>query len=208
MSLDAWWVKPLALLLLAGALFGAFELYNRYQRELGATTARAKLQEGFAAGAARAAAQAKSEFDQKQTATEKSHAEDLQRAGVQIAAGLAARTELERLRARLRDPRPAAGAASAPTGPGPDGAAVAYRLLDACAERYEEVAGDAGRYANQVIGLQGFTLANQIEGTPLAATPAGERPRAGFIGLAAQPATEPARPTPGAPAPPLYAEAP
>lgn len=42
-----------------------------------------------------------------------------------------------------------------------DAAKVARELLGECASRYAEVAGEAGKLAAQVIGLQGFLLASE-----------------------------------------------
>lgn len=197
----AWWVKPVATLVVLAALLGAVTAFISHQRALGFEQGQAESERDYEAGMARAAAEAAALAERKQIAVENSHVKDLERANLQIAAGLAARTELERLRARLRDPRPSGAAASAAAGPGPDDTPRAYGLLEACAGRYEEVAGDAGRLAGQVIGLQGFVLANQIGGMPTA-TPVGERPRAGLESLATQPTTEPPGLHWGAAAPP------
>ena len=199
-----WWVKPLAYLLTVAALLGGFAAFVSHERTLGSIAGRAALQKGYDEGYAKATAAANALFEKKQTAVEDSHAADLKRDRVQIAAGLAARTELGRLRNRLSRPSAPAAGASTATGPGADDTAALRAVLGACAGRYEEVAGDAGRLANQVTGLQGFILADQIGGTSVTA-PAGERSRAGDLAdsaLATQPATVPPRQTPGEAVPP------
>lgn len=208
----AWWFKPLLISLAVASLIGAFAAFVNHEREVGAASAIAKADKAYAAGLKKATEEAQALRTQQLTAVEASHAQDLERATIQIADGLAARTELERLRYRLSRLGSPAGPAADQARPIPDGQALANGLLSACAERYESVARDAGRYADQVIGLQGFVLANQIESGSTApregagertVSPAGASSRVGLIFLATQPATEPARPTPGAPAPPI-----
>lgn len=201
MNLTLWWVKPLVALAVVAFLVGAVELFAHTQRSEGFVLGQAKLKAQYARQLDDANAIAATKAAAVQTQVETSHAKDLARADAQIVAGLAARTELDRLRDTLRRARPAAAASAADARPGPDAGPDYAGLLDACSVRYEAVAGDAGRLATQVIGLQGFVLAERIEGESTQA-PVGARSRAGFIGLAAQPTTEPSGPTPVSAAPP------
>lgn len=188
MNLTLWWIKPLAIFALVASLIGGFAMFVSHERELGKVAGQAELKRGYDAGVAKAAKEAKELADKFQTAVEKSHAEDLARAEVRIADGLAARTELDRLRARLRNPGPAVAGSAPQAGPVADAPATVYGLLEACSVRYEAVAGDAGRLAGQVIGLQGYVLSvTGMGGNSLAA----ERAPAGFIGLVTQTATGP-----------------
>lgn len=185
MNLTLWWIKPLLIGLVVIGLAGTFEYWLRGERAAAAGVATASLQASYSKGVIDAKDKADAEFARKQAATEKSHAEDLARANARIADGLAARSELDRLRDRLRRPGPDAASAASQAGPVVDGSAVAYQLLGECSERYEAVAGDAGLLAAQVIGLQGFILANEIGSN----SPVGERSRAGLIDLVTQPTT-------------------
>lgn len=201
--------RPLALVALLAGLFWGFEAYTSHEYGLGYGVGRAELKAQYDAQLAAATAQAHAEEDIRRTATETSHAQDLHRATIQVADGLAARTELGRLRDRLSRPDPAPTCADTAPGPVPDVSATYRELLGTCADRYESVAGDAGRLADQVIGLQGYVraaclVADEIGGD----SPAGERPRAGFSSLATQPATEPPRPAPGGATPPPTVGAP
>lgn len=199
MNIVAWWVKPLiyiALLIFIGTCVAEF---ISHERALGAAAQDAAYAKGVAEAKDAAAALAQ----QKSTAVETSHANDLKSTARQLSAGNAARTQLSLLRAQLAR-TPAAGA-SAASGPVADDTTVYRGLLDACSVRYEAVAGSASSLALQVVGLQGYVRGlfvgepNQIEDTrggpgaanpTTPATPVGERLRAGFIGLVTQPTTE------------------
>lgn len=196
-------VKPLLIVALIAALIGGFELYTHHEYSLGYEAGRSGLKADYDRQLAAATAQAHADEDIRRTATETSHAKDLQRAAVQVADGLAARTELGRLRDRLSRPGPAASCADAAPGPVPDVSAPYRELLSTCAGRYEDVAGDAGRLADQVIGLQGYVRAACLAADEIGGdSPAGERPRAGSSSLAAQPATAVPRPAPDEAPPP------
>lgn len=188
----AWWVKPLlALALVAGLLLG-FTALMSHERGLGFAAGQAQMKSDLDREFKRAQAKALEDEDAKRAATETSHAEDLKRADVRIASGVAARTELERLRARLSRPSAAASAASGAAGPSTDAGALNRELLGECAGRYEAVAGDARRYADQVIGLQGYVRAACLpQGIESGSPPVGVDSRAGFIGLVTQPTTAP-----------------
>lgn len=189
MNFTLWWVKPLIALAVVAFLVGAVELFAHGQRSEGFAQGQTKLKAQYARQLDEAKADADARAARVQTAVEKSHAQDLARKDDQIVAGLAARTELDRLRDTLRRARPTAAASAAGAGPVVDAGPDYAGFFGACSERYEAVAADAGKLADQVIGLQGFILAERIEGRPLA-TPVGERPRVGIIALATQPTTE------------------
>jgi hypothetical protein len=203
-NLTLWWVKPLIYALVVAGALGAFAAFVKHERDIGAAKATAELQRGYDEGMAEAKKLADAEFAKKIAATEKSHVEDIARTEAQHAAELDARSELDRLRTRLQSPRAPAPRTQPQAGPVIDARPDDRQLLGACAERYESVAGDAGRLANQVIGLQGYVRASclqpdQIEsGVPLAA----EGSRAGIIDLVSQTATGPRIANSGGVAPP------
>lgn len=204
MNLALWWIKPLLVsLVIAGALT-AFAAFVEHERGIGAAKATAELQRGYAAGVAAAEKLAKAEAARKQIATEKSHAEDILRTTTQHLAELDARSELDRLRNRLQSPRAPAARAQPQTGPVVDARPDDRQLLGACAERYESVAGDAGRLAIQVIGLQGYIRASCLQPDQIESggPPAGDGSRAGIIDLAIQPATGARSPNSGGVPPP------
>lgn len=198
-----WWIKPLAYALVMAALLGGVAAFSSHERGIGFAEGQLELKTSYDRGYAQATALAAAKADQERNNVESSHARDLERTNLQVASGLAARTQLDRLRASLaRVDRPADSASAAP-GPGADDGAAVRGLLGACAERYADVAADAGRFATQVIGLQGYVHAacpgaEEIGGD----SPVGERSRAGFIGPAAQPTTGPSSPIHGGVAPP------
>lgn len=199
MNFGLWWVKPVIYAVFLAVMFGGFAMFVSHERSIGAATKAAAMQKSYDAGVAKAAADAKALFQAQQSAADKAHAQDIQRADAQTAAAAAAHTELERLRVRLSRTGPAASSPTNPTGPSTDATAVAYGLLSECSGRYEEVARDAGRYANQVIGLQGFVRADQIgDGGP----PVGVDLRAGSHSLVTQPTTARAELIRGAVVPP------
>ena len=204
MNFALWWIKPLLISLAVAGAITAFAMFVKHERGIGAANATAELQRGYDAGMAEAKKLADAEAARKQTAVEASHVQDIQRTVAQHAAELGARSELDRLRNRLQSPRAPAAGAQPQTGPVADGRPDDRQLLGACAERYESVAGDAGRLAIQVIGLQGYVRASclqpdQIESVvPLAA----EGSRAGIIDLVTQTATGPRIANSGEVAPP------
>jgi hypothetical protein len=191
-----WWAKPLMALLVAGGLWWGWESFLARERAVGAAAVEAAYAQGFDV----AAAAVRAEEARKLEATEKAHAEDIDRANARIAADLVTRTQLERLLASSAAPRRAAPAGQAASGPSADGTADAFRgLFRACASDFAAMASDRGHLADQVIGLQDFLLANEIGGD----SPAGVRPRAGSASsLATQPATAPSWSTPTGAAPP------
>jgi hypothetical protein len=175
-----WLIKLLIGGAVLAALAGGFTAFVAHERGIGAAKATAALEDGYRIGFAKAAKEALDRQIAKNEAKDKSHAQDLIRASERIAAGAAARDELERLRDRLRRPGPTAASAPAAAGPVPDVTAPYRRVADECSVRYEAVEGTARQLRDQVIGLQGYVRAlfvgepNQIEGN----SPVGERPRA------------------------------
>lgn len=199
MNFGLWWVKPAIYAIFLAVLFGGFTMFVSHERSIGAAAKAAAMQKSYDQGVAKAAADAKTLFMAQQSAADKAHVQDVQRSEVQAQAVSVSRAELARLRLRLASASPAASSPTDPTGPSTDATAVAYRLLSECSGRYEEVAGDAGRYANQVIGLQGFVRADQIgDGGP----PVGVDLRAGRHSLVTQPTTARAELIRGAAVPP------
>jgi hypothetical protein len=195
-----WWVKPLVFPIATAALIASVALFISYERGIGAKAATAKAEAAYAEGYAVAASAVRADETRKRAATEKAHAEDIERADARNAADLAARSRLERLLARSASVGRAAQGEPGQTGPVVDATAPVFRsLFEACAVEYGSLGQDIGRLADQVIGLQNYLLANEIGGD----SPVGVRPRAGVAhSLAIQPTAAPSWPTPAGAAPP------
>ena len=183
--------KPIMIALLVLALFGAGAVFVVHQRNIGAAKAEAAMKAKYDAGFEAAAAEVKADEARRREATEKAHAEDVQRADQRHAADLVTQSRLERLLSRTAAAGRAAEGGMDPAGSGPPNAAQVFRgLFESCAVEYASMGKERGELADQVIGLQDYLQANGIVGD----SPVGERLRAGVpISLVTQPTTVPQR---------------
>lgn len=138
--------------LVLGALGSGVAWWNHHEREIGRAEVRAEWQAANWASSRAAFRETERRFKEGQNAQDH-HAADIRRVA---AARDAARTEREQLRdaiadaerriAETSDAEPACGTHAA--------SAAGLQLLDACAGRYQELAGEAGELAATVTGLQ------------------------------------------------------
>lgn len=146
------------------AIVGALWCFGHHQKQQG----RAEIQVKFDAYVtAQKLAQAEADklaniaAFERFKATERSKENDYKLEQTRLVSDRSARGELERLRNTIAtlggkpkqdgDASPGRRIDGSPT--------IAFELLGDCASKYQELAGEAGKLAGQVIGLQGFILA-------------------------------------------------
>jgi hypothetical protein len=181
-------IEAIVLAIILALLGGAFWLHGEREFAKGEASVRAEYDRKLL----ERVAEVRKEEAGIRAGVEKAREEDLVRARVAEAAAGAVRSERDRLRLALAGT--GSNGAAPGTRTGADDPATLKRIVDACASRYEAVAGDARSDADKVIGLQNYIRAALTNGGHPQVE--GEGQRAGFSGPGTQPSTAPSPSTP------------